>query len=271
MTTETNKLQTDTPHCWSCKKEIGPADRFCPHCGAKVRDSSVGPSIIKCPTCYKPISSQLEFCPNCGTNIAKAAPSTFATDSGASSTTDADVPKNEPKAQPVSTDADNQVEQKPDEKSQQQHASTPYQCWSCKAEISPTDILCPHCGTRLMYEASTTEKLQEQHASTNAGSQTKQTALPQWLDTTKRIVVGIVLIFGIVMCDKVFGPLFPDTLYCSIGAGVEMTVPAQINPYGWSTAGNCNSYIAGCATSWRVVPAREYCAHGTLWDAIVNR
>jgi hypothetical protein len=83
-----------------------------------------------------------------------------------------------------------------------------------------------------------------------------------------RIVVGIVLIFGIVMCDKVFGPLFPDTLYCSIGAGVEMTQPAQVNPSGWSMNGNCNMYIPGCATSWQVVPAREYCAHGTLWDAI---
>ena len=44
MTNETNKLPADAPYCWSCKAEISPTDRFCPHCGAKVSSASVGPS-----------------------------------------------------------------------------------------------------------------------------------------------------------------------------------------------------------------------------------
>jgi hypothetical protein len=36
MTNESNKQPADTLHCWSCKKEIGLADTFCPHCGTRL-------------------------------------------------------------------------------------------------------------------------------------------------------------------------------------------------------------------------------------------
>jgi hypothetical protein len=84
MANEANKQPADTLHCWACKKEIGPTDRFCPYCGANVRGGSVVASIIKCPTCKKPILSQVEFCPNCGENIAEANVATTATGNGAS-------------------------------------------------------------------------------------------------------------------------------------------------------------------------------------------
>jgi predicted amidophosphoribosyltransferase len=42
MTNETNKQAADTPHCWSCKKEIVPTHLFCPHCGAKVTANGIG-------------------------------------------------------------------------------------------------------------------------------------------------------------------------------------------------------------------------------------
>lgn len=35
-----------------------------------------------------------------------------------------------------------------------QEAATPDECWLCKAKVAPTYIFCPHCGTRLMHEAS---------------------------------------------------------------------------------------------------------------------
>jgi predicted RNA-binding Zn-ribbon protein involved in translation (DUF1610 family) len=106
MTNETNNQAASTPHqCWSCKKEIAPTDRFCPHCGAKVRGGSVGGSIIKCPTCYKPISSQVEFCPYCGTSIAKASVVTAATGNGSSSTADVSGAKEEPQVQIASPSA----------------------------------------------------------------------------------------------------------------------------------------------------------------------
>jgi hypothetical protein len=35
-----------------------------------------------------------------------------------------------------------------------QSAATPHQCWSCKEKIGPNDAFCPHCGTRLMFDAS---------------------------------------------------------------------------------------------------------------------
>ena len=33
-------------------------------------------------------------------------------------------------------------------------AATPYQCWSCKGEVAPTDKFCRHCGMRLTQEGS---------------------------------------------------------------------------------------------------------------------
>ena len=86
MANEASKEPADTLHCWSCKKEIGPTDRFCPHCGANLRGGSVVASIIKYPTCKKPISSQVEFCPNCGENIVEASVATAAKGNGASTT-----------------------------------------------------------------------------------------------------------------------------------------------------------------------------------------
>ena len=103
MPSATNEL-AGTSHCWSCKTEIDPTDRFCPHCGAKVFGSSVGGS-IKCPACYKPISSQAEFCPNCGASVARAAVAATTPWPGSSSTADASDLKEKPKEQGPSTSA----------------------------------------------------------------------------------------------------------------------------------------------------------------------
>jgi|ERR1035437_749627 RNA polymerase subunit RPABC4/transcription elongation factor Spt4 len=124
MTNEANKKSADTLYCWACKKEIGPANRFCPHCGAMVRGSSFGGTFIKCSTCYKPISSDVEFCPNCGANVARAIVNTLAVGNGSSSSTiDAHLPKEEPQEQFAPPSANSQPEQKPDKKYEQQQAS----------------------------------------------------------------------------------------------------------------------------------------------------
>jgi rRNA maturation endonuclease Nob1 len=40
MTNKTYEQPTAIPRCWSCKKQVGQNDHFCPHCGANVRCSS---------------------------------------------------------------------------------------------------------------------------------------------------------------------------------------------------------------------------------------
>ena len=42
MTNEANKKPAAAPHCWSCKKEIAPTERFCPHCGANLTANGSG-------------------------------------------------------------------------------------------------------------------------------------------------------------------------------------------------------------------------------------
>jgi predicted nucleic acid-binding Zn ribbon protein len=43
MTNEADNQPITNLHCWSCQAEIGPTDRFCRTCGAKVRPDASKP------------------------------------------------------------------------------------------------------------------------------------------------------------------------------------------------------------------------------------
>ena len=43
MTEETARQPVANPHCWSCRAEIGPTDRFCKACGTRVMAEASAP------------------------------------------------------------------------------------------------------------------------------------------------------------------------------------------------------------------------------------
>ena len=70
-----------------------------------------------------------------------------------------------------------------------QAAATPHKCWSCKAKIAPTDIFCPHCGTRLTANGSgAEEKPQALPASTSADYQTEEKSKQRVAEAAKKFV-----------------------------------------------------------------------------------
>jgi hypothetical protein len=78
------------------------------------------------------------------------------------------------------------------------------------------------------------------------------------------------LIVGLIWLDHTRGPLFPDDWYCAIGAGTAMRESGYTRADSWSANNGCGPSIPGCATGWSHVPARSYCLHSTVWDAIRN-
>jgi hypothetical protein len=74
----------------------------------------------------------------------------------------------------------------------------------------------------------------------------------------------------LVVIDHVFGPILPDDVYCSIGAGYSVVVPGQVTPGSWSANNGCSGRDPACVTSWNVSPGYGQCVHGTLWDAIAK-
>jgi hypothetical protein len=78
------------------------------------------------------------------------------------------------------------------------------------------------------------------------------------------------LLVGMIWLDHVRGPLFPDDWYCAIGAGTGVRESGYTQADSWSANNGCGASIPGCATGWSHVPARSYCLHSTIWNAIRN-
>jgi predicted amidophosphoribosyltransferase len=69
-----------------------------------------------------------------------------------------------------------------------QATATPH-CWSCKAEIAPSDSFCPHCGAKLTANGSgAKEKPQAQLDSTSADYQTEQKSKQGVAEAAKKFV-----------------------------------------------------------------------------------
>jgi hypothetical protein len=73
-------------------------------------------------------------------------------------------------------------------------------------------------------------------------------------NTPIRIGAGIAAVAGIFLLDAVLGPLFPDQVYCTIGAGTTVI----------DTANYWRRDSDGRPTFQR----DRVCVHGTIWDAI---
>lgn len=84
-------------------------------------------------------------------------------------------------------------------------------------------------------------------------------------------VIFLGTILALVVADTLAGPILPDSIYCILGAGVEVRTPAQRTANAWSAGNGCGAYDPRCATSWIETPASSVCIHGTLWDAIRMR
>ena len=86
-----------------------------------------------------------------------------------------------------------------------QAAATADECWLCKAKVAPTYIFCPHCGTRLMHEASgLKEALKAQPPSTSADIQAVSKSNQGSL-LIKTIVGGALLFLGGWILLPLFG------------------------------------------------------------------
>jgi hypothetical protein len=66
--------------------------------------------------------------------------------------------------------------------------------------------------------------------------------------------VGFLVLAAILLwADNQSNGIFPDPVYCYVGAGFELVTPAQTKP-----------------SSWEHVPASSRCVHSTIWAAIQN-
>lgn len=81
----------------------------------------------------------------------------------------------------------------------------------------------------------------------------------------------VVATLAIIVADALVGPILPDSIYCALGAGIEMRTPAQRTANAWSAGNGCGAYDPRCAISWIETPASSVCIHSTLWDAIRKR
>lgn len=72
---------------------------------------------------------------------------------------------------------------------------------------------------------------------------------------------------GLIAWDHASGPIFPDSIYCAIGAGTATVVGGETNATSWSANDGCTAYRPECATSWRTSAIQTVCVHGTIWDA----
>lgn len=81
----------------------------------------------------------------------------------------------------------------------------------------------------------------------------------------------IALIVGAIALDHLQGPIFPDFVYCVVGAGVKLHQPAQTTANSWSANNGCGAYQPQCATSWIGTPASSTCIHTSMWNAIRNK
>lgn len=87
----------------------------------------------------------------------------------------------------------------------------------------------------------------------------------------RSFVVLIVAAFGVIMADQKIGPIFPDLLYCVVGAGTVIEQPGHTEASSWSANNGCTAYEPRCATHWNYTPPTSSCLHGTLWDAIESK
>lgn len=79
------------------------------------------------------------------------------------------------------------------------------------------------------------------------------------------IALGAVLVWA----DSVH-PIFPDEVYCALGAGQIYTYGSQTHANSWSA--NCGGAShPECANGWVTIPATTVCMHTTLWEGWSKR
>ncbi|MET4173628.1 hypothetical protein ABIB99_004724 [Bradyrhizobium sp. LA6.1] len=83
----------------------------------------------------------------------------------------------------------------------------------------------------------------------------------------KNILFWAFVAAGLILSDFMFGPLFPDEVYCLAQAGTEIHVPQTTKASSWSANDGCTAYNPRCATEYTTTPARNGCLHKTIWDA----
>lgn len=78
----------------------------------------------------------------------------------------------------------------------------------------------------------------------------------------------IIAIAAIVYADNARGGIFPDAVYCIVGAGTSFQQAGRTEATSWSANNGCNASRPECATRWTSTPSSSGCSHGTMWEAI---
>lgn len=78
----------------------------------------------------------------------------------------------------------------------------------------------------------------------------------------------MIAIGAIVYADNARGGIFPDAVYCMVGAGTSFQQAGRTEATSWSANNGCNVSRPECATRWTSTPSSSGCSHGTIWEAI---
>lgn len=82
----------------------------------------------------------------------------------------------------------------------------------------------------------------------------------------KFILTAFAVLVGLVVLDYANGPIFPDEVYCDLGAGNSWHIPASTAATSWSANDGCSAYKPECATRWTYTEASNTCGHTTILD-----
>jgi hypothetical protein len=82
------------------------------------------------------------------------------------------------------------------------------------------------------------------------------------------VLIFLAVVLAAIYIDHNHVRVLPDPLYCAIGAGRTIHSAGGVRPGSWSASGGCSAYRQECVNEWVVTAPSEYCAHGSVWDAI---
>lgn len=91
---------------------------------------------------------------------------------------------------------------------------------------------------------------------------------PEGQSNVFSLSIVVIAIAGLIYADNARGRIFPDDLYCVVGAGTAYQQAGRTEATSWSANNGCNASRPECATRWTSTPASSYCSHGTIWEAV---
>lgn len=91
---------------------------------------------------------------------------------------------------------------------------------------------------------------------------------PEGQSNVFSLSIVVIAIAALIYADNARGGIFPDDLYCAVGAGTAYWQGGRTEATSWSANNGCNASRPECATRWTSTPASSHCSHGTLWEAI---